>query len=322
MSGENDIKVAVTGASGFLGRQVVRSLVERKYKVRAIVHRKQTPEMLDAPGVEVFVGDVQDLEIMRQAVKGCDWLIHLAAILRERGGITYRMVNELGTGMVFAAAKTAKISRAVNVSAIGAAPDSPTPYLTSRWIGERVAQKSGVATATVRFSALFGEGDEFINALAALVRLSPVVPIAGSGKNRFQPLAVDDAAEAVVSAIEGGVRPGSIVDLGGPEILTYNEIVDTVAAELNRKILKVHAPLGALYPLAALAQRIIKTPPVTTAQLKMLRGDSVPSGSHFEAITDYAPRPLAGNINYIQKLTLSDAIRIAVGKMPRHIRDH
>lgn len=322
MTGDISGCIAVTGAGGFLGRRVVQALSERGSRVRAVVRRPEQARVVAPYRPEIAHADVTDPAALGEAFQGCTGLIHLAAILRERDGATYERVNHQGTQNVFRAAAEAGVGDAVQVSVIGASPSSQDPYLASRWGGEVTALGSGLRTRVVRFSVLFGEGDEFLNALAAFIRLGPVVPVAGNGRSKFQPIHVADAAECAVRAVEGGGEGGERAEVGGPEVLTYEGILDLVAEAMGARVLKVKIPIPLLLPAVRVMGRLLDTPPVTANQLRLLRLDNVAKGPFAEEPFGLTPRPIRGNIDYVRRLTFADAAKIALGRMPPHIRDH
>ena len=323
--------VAVVGAAGFLGRRVVRRLADRGLAVRALMRHPGQASVISRPekglqGVEPVYADIRDVGELETALDGATSLIHLAAILRERRGATLASVNEEGADNVYKAAARAGIGRAVHVSVVGAAKDSPAPYMASRWRGEQIALKSKINPSILRLSALFGEGDEFTNALAAFVRLGPLMVVAGSGKALFQPLAADDAAEAIARAVanadESPVESGQTVELGGPETMTYNDIADAVAEAMGRRLVKLHMPIALLTPVVKFMNLVLSTPPVTTSQLQMLRLNNIPQGRSTEDIFGFSPVPMSGNIDYVRRVGYREALQIAAGRMPAHIRDH
>ena len=165
-----------------------------------------------------------------------------------------------------------------------------------------------------------------MNALAAFIRLGPLVVVAGNGETRFQPLAADDAAEAIARAVahpgENPVESGETVELGGPDTMTYNEITDAVAEAMGRRLVKVRVPIPLLSPVVKLMNLALSTPPVTTSQLQMLRLNNIPRGRPFEDVFGFAPVPMSGNIDYVRRVGYREALQIVAGRMPAHIRDH
>lgn len=314
--------IVVTGGAGFLGRQIVAALRTQRRDVRVLLRRRAQAAVLEPYGVDIAYGDTRDADSLNRAFDGATGLIHLVAIIRQRHGATFRSVNVEGTRNVYSAASIAGVRRSVLVSAIGAAPRSPEPYFASRWAGEEEARASGIPTTVVRFSSLFGEGDEFFNVLAALVKVAPVVPIPGKGQTRFQPIHVEDAARVCVGALQDGSMIGRTFELGGPDVLTYRQMVDVVAEAMGRRRLKVSVPPALMGPAVSAMAWFMESPPVTPDQFRMLRYDSVGKPGLVESEFRFKPRPLRGNIDFVRRVTYCDAVRIMLGRMPRHIRDH
>ncbi|MSQ07096.1 MAG: NAD-dependent epimerase/dehydratase family protein, partial [Dehalococcoidia bacterium] len=209
--------VLVTGATGFLGRRVVRELLDRGHRVRALVHTPGREALLPPGSVTVHQGSVSQPESLAAACWGVDAVVHLVAIIRRSKGASFDDVNRQGTANVVAAAKAAGgVQKLVHVSVIGAADNPALPYLQSKWQGEQAVVNSGVPYTILRPSLLFGEGDEFLNTLAGLVRVLPVVPVVGSGRNQFQPIAAEDLAKCVALALERPPLNGQTIEIGGP----------------------------------------------------------------------------------------------------------
>ena len=314
--------ILITGATGFVGRRVVEALVANGRSVRALVHSASRASVLSAYDVDVAEGDVLVPESLDHAFDGVEAVIHLVAVIRERGGMTFKRVNYQGTKNVLEAARAAGVGRFVQASPIGAGSDPAIPYLYNCWMAEQEAERSPVQHTTLRFSVGFGEGDEFFNVMAAQIKLSPVVPIAGDGKARFQPIAVEDVARCLTCALETDDTAGRTIEVGGPAYLTYEQMVDLVADTLGARIAKVHVPLGLMRPVAAIFAALMPRPPITPDQLKMLGLDSTTDLDSVERNFGFIPRSARGNIGYVSKIGLRDALRINLGYMPGHIRDH
>ena len=220
------------------------------------------------------------------------------------------------------AAETAGVRRFVHASTIGASSDPAVPYLYSRWMAEQEIERSPLASTVLRFSVGFGEGDEFFNVLAALVKASPVVPIAGDGTARFQPIAADDAARCLAAAVDDDGIAGQVLELGGPEHHTYDEMIDIIAQTVGVRTAKVHVPLDLFTPIVSVMEAVMPRPPVTSEQLKMLAIDNTTALDSVEESFGFAPRPMRGNIDYVKTMSYMDALKINLGLMPAHIRDH
>ena len=314
--------ILVTGATGFVGRQVVRELISRGRPVRALARAAVRAAVLPSEGIEVVHGDVLDPESLNRACDGVDAVIHLVAVIRERRERTFHQVNCVGTSNVLRAAESNNVGRVVLASAIGAGSDPSIRYMYSRWIAEQEAIRSPVRHTIVRSSTVFGEGDEFFNVLAAQVKLFPIVPVAGDGRATFQPIAVDDLAKCLAAALEREDVAGRTVEVGGPDLLTYDQMLDIIAETLGARLVKAHVPLSLMRPVVGFMERLLDRPPATCEQLKMLTLDNTAGQDSVEREFGFKPRSLRGNLDYITRIGLLDALNIHLGSMPAHIRDH
>ena len=217
--------VLVTGATGFLGRRVVRELLKRGDQVRCLVRTPGKERVFYHRDVEVRYGNVCEPTYLSEAFYDVEAVIHLAGIIRPKNSESFEAVHRVGTVNVLSAAKEAGASHFLHVSAIGSANDENYPYFYTKWLAEREVIDSGIPYTIFRPSILYGEGDEFFNVLAGLVRLFPVVPVIGSGNTRMQPLLVDDLAWCISTTLGREDLRGRTLELGGPERLNYNELV-------------------------------------------------------------------------------------------------
>ena len=314
--------VLVTGATGFVGRRVVHTLVAHGKRVRALAHRPGREHLLRGKGIEVQYGDVTNASAVRVAMEGVESVVHLVGVIREHGELTFDRVNHLGTSNVAEAAREADVQCLVYLGAIGAADEPRFPYLRSKWRAEEAIKASGIPNTILRASIQFGEGDEFINTLAGLVKSSPIIPVAGNGRARFQPIAVEDVAECVAQALDREDLRGQVIEIGGPEHQTHDELLDTIARTYHLRRLKVHLPMGLMRRMVWLMERMLSHPPATLHQLDMLAIDNIAQVETVERVFGFKPRPLEGNIDYIRSISRWDALRISLGSMPKRIRDH
>lgn len=301
---------------------MVRALVERGAHVRAVAHTQGRERVVAGEGVEVCYADVTEPSSWQAAMEGVDAVVHLVAIIRERGDLTFDSVNHQGTAHVVAAARQAGVRCFVHLSAIGAQDDPLFPYLESKARGEQAVIQSGVPYTILRGSILFGQGDEFINILAGVVRLSALVPVAGNGKARFQPIHVQDIARCLVQALERDDIRGQTIEIGGPAYLTYDQIMAVIARTYGKWRQSVHVPMPVMRRLVWAMEKTMPHPPATTHQLSMLAFDNIAQLDTVERVFGFTPRPLEGNIDYVHGVSFWDAVRIVMGFMPRRIRDH
>ncbi len=314
--------VLVTGATGFLGRRVVHELLERRHQVRCLVHTPGRERIFSHRAVEVQYGSVQNPVSLSNAFYDVEAVVHLVGIIRRRRRNAFEEVHREGTANVLAAAKEAGARHFLHVSVIGAANDRAYPYLYTKWLGELEVIDSGIPYTIFRPSMLFGEGDEFLNALAGLIRLFPLVPVIGSGKNRLHPLAVDDLARCIAITLGREDLKGQTLDLGGTKRMSYNEVVAEVAKAMGKRRLRFHMPVWLMYIAAAVSQGFMPRSPITADQLKMLGIRSVAELGEVERVFGFTPQPMEGNIDFVNSVGVGDGIQMLLGSMPRRVRDH
>src|SRR2546428_8368089 len=219
------MRVALTGANGFVGRHLVARLLLARHAVRALISDRPGAEK-ELPGsgadMDVRRADIRKPETLRGAFDGSDAVMHTVAIPTERKQ-RFADVNVAGVAHVVAEARRAGVRRVVHLSALAVDPASPYPYLRSKGEGQALVTGSGIPFVVLRPSLLFGEGDDFFPRLAFSL-MFPVVPVPGDGKARFQPVQVDDIAQALVAAVERAETAG-VHEIGGAGSLAYDEPV-------------------------------------------------------------------------------------------------
>ncbi len=305
--------ILVTGSTGYVGRRIVQRLVEEGQPVRCLVRSTSDRTVVEGLGVETRQGDVTDLPSLKSACEGVDSVVHTVAIIRERGKATFDAVNHMGTRNVAEAAREAGVGRLVHLSAIGAGPDTRYPYLYSKWQAEEAVRESQVPHVILRYSIIFGPGDEFINALAAVVKLAPVTPIIGSGKTAFQPIHVEDAARCASLALRDEGLLGEVLEVGGPDRLSYRQIVDAIISSLGVRRIKARVPVNLMKLAAPLLGVVVPHPPITPTQLAMIGLDNVAEPDSVERHFGFTSRHLEGNIEYIVEIGWREAAAISLG---------
>lgn len=266
----------VFGGTGFLGRAIVRELVEAGRPVRIAARRPQLPDWLE-PGdrVEVLACDVRDEAQVAAALAGSDAAINAIGLYVELpwAGLTFEAIHVEGAARLARLAREAGVARFVHVSGIGASTASPSAYVRARGAGEHAVVDALPKAILLRPSVLFGPDDAFLSALVRLARL-PVVPLFGRGETRLQPVHVDDVARAAVRL--SGPRPleRRLFELGGPERLTYRRILEQVLAHLACRRPLLPVPF-CLWRLAALLLAPLPSPPLTRDQVILMQQDTL-----------------------------------------------
>jgi NADH dehydrogenase len=311
--------ILVTGASGYVGSHIVKKLVAAGKPVRAMV---RDPEKAKAEGrlagleVEWAQADVIEPDTLDPMMIGVTAVVHTVAIAIEKGGRTYIDINYQGTANVVEAAKEAGVRRFVNLSQLGADPELPYRFLASKGMAQHHVAASGLDWTALRPSVIWGPEDEFANTFAKLVPLSPVIfPIVGDENAKFESIWVEDVAAVVLKVLEDDTTIGQEFELGGPEILTLEEIERRTLAALGKKRIMIRFPMPLLRLVVTLMETLLPAPPVTRSLLELL---AVPNTTERNEIRRFVaePRPFTvENIRpYMQAFKVGDTLRQFFGR--------
>ncbi|CCE10197.1 conserved hypothetical protein [Bradyrhizobium sp. STM 3843] len=280
MASNLDTLVTVFGGSGFLGRHVVRALAKRDYRIRVAVRRPELAGHLQPLGrvgqIHAVQANLRYPASVEAAIRDSHAIINLVGILTESGAQTFNAVQGEGAATVAKAAAGAG-AQLVHVSAIGADEESPSAYARAKAAGEK-AVLTALPTATImRPSVVFGPEDDFTNRFAGLARISPFLPLIGGGATRMQPVYVGDVATAIADAVDGKARAGATYELGGPEVLSFREIIEIILDITDRKRMLLSLPFGLAKFQAAFLQFAPGPLKLTPDQVELLRSDNVVS---------------------------------------------
>ncbi len=279
----------VFGGSGFIGRNVVRELAKRGWRVRAAVRRPHHAQFLRPMGavgqVQLFQANIRHRPSIERAIAGADAVINLVGILHQEGAQSFSRVQAHGAAAIAAAAAKEGVQSFVHVSAIGADEESDSLYARTKGEAERAVREAVPSATILRPSVVFGPEDQFFNKFATLMSMAPPFAplplLIGGGATKFQPVYVDDVADAVCAAIERPEAQGATYELGGPRIYTFRELLEFTLAEahLNRILAPVPfaiAPLMGFFG-ECLGALPFLSPPITRDQIKLLKTDNVVS---------------------------------------------
>ncbi|HEV7983253.1 MAG TPA: complex I NDUFA9 subunit family protein [Xanthobacteraceae bacterium] len=274
-----DTLITIFGGSGFLGRHVVRALAGQEYRIRVAVRRPDLAGHLQPLGrvgqIHAVQANVRHRASVAAAVRGSDVVINLVGILFESGRQRFETVQAFGAESV-ALAAAAENAVMIHISAIGADEHSRSAYARSKAEGERLVLAATPEATILRPSVVFGPNDDFFNRFAALARMAPALPLVGGGTTRFQPVYAGDVAEAIAKAVAGQTGAGKVYELGGPEVMTFKEILRYVLATIGRRRLLVPIPFWAA-KLKAFFFEFMPKPVLTRDQVELLRSDNVVS---------------------------------------------
>jgi uncharacterized protein YbjT (DUF2867 family) len=268
--------ILVTGGTGFVGPKIAHALRAQGRDVRCLVRDPGAAGQLRAWGCELVQGDMTDADSLRRAVAGCDVVIHLVAILVGKPR-DFERIMEQGTRDLVAAAREAGVRRFVLMSALGTTEETKdlVPYYRAKWTMEQDVEASGLEHVIFRPSFVFGPNGGALQQFARIARLAPVTPIVGSGQQRIQPIWVEDVAAYFAAAVDEPRAANRTFELGGPDVVTWNELWARLKRALGRRRPTLHVPTALMRPQAALLE-LLPRPPVTRDQLKMLEaGDNV-----------------------------------------------
>ena len=278
-----DRLVTVFGGSGFVGRHLVKRLAAAGNRVCVAVRDVESAHFLKPMGdvgqIVPMLANVRDEESVWAAVQGADAVVFLVGILFGRGHQTFKSIHVAGAERVARAAVDNGVQRFIHISALGADLKSDSAYARTKALGEERVKAAYPEATIMRPSVVFGAEDQFFNRLAALARLSPILPIFGqglldAGRSRVQPIFVGDVGDAIVNVLDDPSSAGETYELGGPRIYSYREIMELVSRETGRKRLLVPVPYFAAKMKAAFLE-LLPCPPLTRDQLKLLATDNV-----------------------------------------------
>jgi NADH dehydrogenase len=271
------VNVLVTGGTGFVGPKVVRAIVQSGHDVRALTRDRQKAAHVGALGAELVEGDVTDAASLRIAAQGVDAVVHLVAIRQGRPEQFQRIMVD-GTRSLLAAANEVGARRFVHMSALGTSEETKdlVPYYAAKWQMEQDVQASGIAHVIFRPSFIFGRDGGILATFRKLAKLTPVTPIIGSGRQRIQPIWVDDVAGYFARALEEESAANRLFELGGPDAVSWNEFWDRLKRALGVRRPSMHVPIGLMRVNALVTERLPGDIPLTRDLLKMLEaGDNV-----------------------------------------------
>jgi NADH dehydrogenase len=267
--------ILVTGANGFVGRNLVKRLRQEGLAIRAVVRIPAKAQALKDLGAEVVPGEINDLPSLTAAAKGCDRVVHLVGIIQEGRGFTFRSIHVEGTRNVLDAAKQAGVKHVLYQSALGTREGARSEYHRTKWEAEKLVKTGDIPYTILRPSLIYGPGDQFTIRLAETIKLSPVLPVIGSGTSKVQPIYIEDVASCIMKILANGQHIGKTYEIGGPEQLTYTEVTKAIAGALGVKRPMVHVPMFFMNTMTKVAETFLTKPPVTTDQLIMLQEDNV-----------------------------------------------
>ena len=276
----SDRLITIIGGSGFLGRHIVRALARRGYRVRVACRRPDLAGHLQPLGntgqIMTVQANVRYPASLAAACEGAYAVINLTGVLYSAGAQSFDAVHSFGAEASAKAARAAKARVFIQMSAIGADANSSAAYARSKAEGEARARAAFPGAIVLRPSIVFGPEDSFFNRFAAMARVAPFLPLIGGGETKFAPVFAGDVAEAVVRLVDKGEADGRTYELGGPEVLSFRQLLQFTLDTIGRNRLLLSLPWGVAKLQAAL-MGLLPRPPLTMDQVELLKSDNVVS---------------------------------------------
>jgi len=276
--------VTIIGGSGFLGRYIARRMAQAGWRVRVATRRPSENQQVRTYGVvgqvEPVLCNIRDEESLRAVMTGAEVVVNCVGILSESGKNRFAAVQAEGAGRVAKLAHEGGVARLVQISAIGADAGSASEYARTKAAGEEAVMAAFPGAVILRPSIMFGPEDHFFNRFAGMTRMGPFLPIA-YGETLFQPVYVDDVAQAAAMAAQGEV-PAGIYELGGPDVRSFRELMEMMLHEIRRRRVIINMPLfmarmtaGGLNMLQFLTAGLFTNSVLTRDQLHNLARNNV-----------------------------------------------
>jgi len=272
--------ILITGATGYIGRHLVTHLVDQGERPRCLVRDiNRAKRILHSDKVELVPGSTTSPHSLDAAFQGVDTIVHAAFLTADRKQSTvneYEKTNVQGTANLIKAAKKADIKRIIEISGLGTKPDKPGSYMQGRYLAEKMLKESGLDWTIIQPSVLFGKNAPFIKGLAELIRTSPVVPLIGGGKIRFQPIWVGDVVTVIVKVLQDPTGTTKrTYTIGGPAYYSFTQIIDVLLKTMHKQRIKVPAPTPLVGVGAAVMEAILPKPPLTKAAMTLFTFDNI-----------------------------------------------
>ncbi len=288
------MKILIAGGTGFVGKNLLPHLLNRAEELRLLVREPDRVKDLFVAEIKLLKGDITEPDTLRGACEGVDAVIHLVGIIMEKGRYTFERVHVKGTEALLEEAVRAGVKKFFYQSALGANADSPFGYLRTKALAEQVMMESGLSYMIFRPSLILGPDDGFTRNLKTLIRSAPVVPLPGGGKTKFQPIFIDDWCRAFVTAFFSEQHWNKTYEFGGPEHVSYKDMLQAYMAQMGVRKPVISVPLGMMkmaLPFSGLARVLrVQLPEVTREQLSLLSIDNITEPQACERLFGFRPR--------------------------------
>jgi uncharacterized protein YbjT (DUF2867 family) len=295
--------ILVTGSTGFIGKSLVRMLVESGQEVRLLLRPSpQSPQLPLGLSVEVAVSSLNDERSLRAAMVGVDTVYHLAGVERQGAYADLMKVDIQGTQTVTRAAKDARVKRLFFLSHLGADRASAYPILKAKAIAEESIRRSGIDHTIIRSAVVYGPDDGFTTALAGLIATMPAVYLMpGDGRNLIQPLWIEDLTTCLIWALDNESITNETIEIGGPEYLTFKQVLELImrSIDINRTLISTRPPY--LRGLTVILESIFPGLPVSVYWLDYLATNRTCTLDTIPRTFNLMPARMAQNLGYLEE---------------------
>jgi nucleoside-diphosphate-sugar epimerase len=284
--------IAVTGSTGFVGKALVSTLVERGNSVRALVRKLERAETIDKAGVQLEVGDLSDLPSLERLVTGCSAVVHLAAVADSSNASLNQEVNVTGSRNLVRACKSAGVSRIINVSSTCAGRTKRDCYGQTKLEAEQEFTQDHLVTTHLRPTMIYGHGSKEFDLFAKLVAHLPRLPIPGSGSSLLRPVYLDDFLDLVLRVLDADLPANQIFDVAGPETIRVDDFVEILGRVQGNRARVFKLPAGPTLMGVRLLGRIQRHPFVNVDQVLAFLQDTCVDIQPARNQLSWDPRPL------------------------------
>lgn len=323
--------VTIFGGSGFVGRYIARRMAKEGWRVRVAVRRPNEAIFVRPYGVvgqvEPVFCNIRDDDSVRSVLQGADAVVNCVGTFDKGGKNNFDAVQHEGAERIARIAAEESVTRMVHISAIGADPEGASLYAQSKGLGEQGVLAHMPQAVILRPSVIFGPEDQFFNRFAGMTRMGPILPVVG-GDTKFQPVYVDDVAQAAVRGVLGTAQPG-IYELGGPDVMTFRALMQLMLRVIRRRRLVLNIPFVAASVIGSVSDLVqtislgLVPAQITADQVRSLRHDNVVTeGAKGFADLGLAPTPAAAVLpDYLWRFRPSgqyDAIKESAANLRPH----
>ena len=271
------MRLLVTGSTGYFGQDLVQRLVDAGHTPVCLVRPASENKLADIRDkLEIISGDMNDVDFWKNKLENIDAVINLVGIIREfpSRGITFEKHHYLFTVELVKLANESGIKRFIQMSALGASPDSKAMYHRTKFRAEEYLRASNLDWTIMRPSLIIGRGNEALKAIVKLIDASPITPVIGSGEYRMQPVDIANVSDTFVKALNNRHTIGKTYDIVGPDRMTYNQMLEKIAAVLGKKIKRISMPVRFM-KLVSSPFEYFNSFPLTKGQIDMLLEENI-----------------------------------------------